>query len=101
VIVHQGGIGTTGQALRAGKPMLVMPFGGDQYDNAARIDRLGVGRTIMRRQYTAARAALELEQLLENPGYREKAADLGRCVQSENGVSAACDAIEEQLSSAA
>jgi len=35
-IVHQGGIGTTGQALRAGRPMLVMPSNNDQSDNAAR-----------------------------------------------------------------
>src|SRR5262249_28459461 len=36
-IVHQGGIGTTGQALRAGRPMLVVPFGFDQPDNADRV----------------------------------------------------------------
>jgi UDP:flavonoid glycosyltransferase YjiC (YdhE family) len=29
VIVHLGGIGTTAQALRAGRPMLVVPFGQD------------------------------------------------------------------------
>ncbi len=34
IIVHQGGIGTTAQALRAGRPMLVVPFGQDQPDNA-------------------------------------------------------------------
>lgn len=100
VIVHQGGVGTTGQALRAGKPMLVMPYGGDQYDNAARIVRLGVGHTIMRKHYTAERAANELKQLFDNPNYREKAADLGQYVQAENGVRVACDAIEEQLSQA-
>ena len=35
-IIHQGGVGTTGQALRAGRPMLVVPFGQDQPDNARR-----------------------------------------------------------------
>jgi len=101
VIVHQGGIGTTGQGLRAGKPMLVMPFGGDQYDNGARIERLGVGSTLMRKQYTAERVAVELRQLLENLSYRERAADLGRLVQAEKGVCVACDAIERQLRHAA
>lgn len=101
VIVHHGGVGTTGQALRAGKPMLVMPFGGDQYDNGARIERLGAGRTIMRKQYTAERAAIELKELFDNPGYKERAGVLGRRVQSENGVQAACDAIDEQLNPAA
>lgn len=40
-IVHQGGIGTTAQALRAGRPTLVMPYSHDQPDNAARVERLG------------------------------------------------------------
>src|SRR5439155_1833991 len=63
-IVHHGGIGTTGQALRAGHPMLVVPFGGDQYDNGARVARLGVGRVMKRNHYRADRAAIELKQLL-------------------------------------
>ena len=33
-IVHQGGVGTTAQAMRSGRPMLVVPFGFDQHDNA-------------------------------------------------------------------
>jgi UDP:flavonoid glycosyltransferase YjiC (YdhE family) len=36
VIVHQGGVGTTGQALRAGVPTLIVPFSHNQPDNAAR-----------------------------------------------------------------
>jgi len=43
VIIHQGGSGTTGEALRAGRPMLVTPYGWDQPDNAYRIERLGAG----------------------------------------------------------
>ncbi len=52
IIVHQGGIGTTAQALRSGRPMLVMPYAFDQPDNAARLERLGVGRTIRRKDYS-------------------------------------------------
>jgi rhamnosyltransferase subunit B len=97
VVVHQGGVGTTGQALRAGKPMLVMPFGGDQYDNGARVERLGAGYTIMRKQYRADRVAAQLKRFFDNPSYRETAANLARRVSAENGVRVACDAIEEQL----
>ena len=35
-IVHHGGIGTTGQAMRSGRPSLVMPCAWDQPDNAER-----------------------------------------------------------------
>ena len=34
-IVHQGGVGTTGQAMRSGRPMLVMPYAHDQAGNAS------------------------------------------------------------------
>jgi rhamnosyltransferase subunit B len=96
-IVHQGGIGTTGQALQAGCPTLVVPYLGDQPDNAARVKRLGTSRTILRQQYSAARVTKELSKLIGNPSYAAKAAEIGRIVQSENGASAACDAIEKQL----
>jgi UDP:flavonoid glycosyltransferase YjiC (YdhE family) len=59
-IVHQGGVGTTAEALRAGKPMLVVPFGFDQLDNAARVTALGIGRTISRAKYHSETAAHEL-----------------------------------------
>jgi MGT family glycosyltransferase len=98
-IVHQGGVGTTGQALRAGVPMLVVPFNHDQPDNAMRIARLGVGRSLVRKQYTAKRVAAELNQLLSNPEYARKAAEIGQVVKSENGASAAADAIESALGS--
>jgi UDP:flavonoid glycosyltransferase YjiC (YdhE family) len=96
-IVHQGGIGTTAQALRAGHPTLMMPYSHDQPDNAARVERLGTSRTISRKKYFAPQVAKELRELLENPNYATKAAEIGRIIQAENGVGVACDAIEKQL----
>ncbi|HUB78307.1 MAG TPA: glycosyltransferase [Bryobacteraceae bacterium] len=98
-IVHQGGIGTCGQALAAGKPMLVMPFGFDQFDNAARLERLGVARVIRRKSYASSRAAAQLEVLLTNGGYARRAAEIACQVRVENAVAAACDAIAERLNS--
>lgn len=100
-IVHQGGVGTTGQAMRAGKPMLVMPFSHDQPDHAYRMARLGIGRRITRPKYRAERVARELKELLENPAYREKSARVGEQVRHENGTKKAADEIEKSLSSAA
>ncbi len=99
-IVHQGGIGTTAQALRAGRPTVIMPYSHDQPDNAARVERLGTSRTIPRKQYLASRVAKELRELLENPNYATKAAEIRRLIQVENGVNVACDAIERQLQAA-
>jgi len=46
-LVHQGGIGTCAQALRCGVPQLIRPLAYDQYDNAWRLKRLGVGDWII------------------------------------------------------
>src|SRR4030095_14161511 len=50
MIVHSGGIGTTAQALRSGRPQVVMPFAFDQFDNAERIRRLGCGVELSKRK---------------------------------------------------
>ena len=55
--------------MRSGRPMLVMPCTWDQPDNAERVARLGISRTIPRRCYTAARVAAELRRLLDDPAY--------------------------------
>jgi hypothetical protein len=39
---NQGGVGTTAQAMLSGNPMLVLPGCNDQFDNAARVKRLGI-----------------------------------------------------------
>ena len=96
-IVHQGGIGTTGQALRSGVPELVIPLGLDQPDNGYRVRRLGVARVLSRRRYKAAAVAEHLRALLESPDYQDAAQKLGAQVRSEDGVGASCDAIEQTL----
>lgn len=96
-VVHQGGVGTTGQVLRAGVPHLIMPFGHDQPDNAARCRRAGVARIIRRDLYTAGAAAGALSEILREPSYKLKAAELSTIVMSERGTAAACDAIEDVL----
>ncbi|MFN2515906.1 MAG: glycosyltransferase [Pyrinomonadaceae bacterium] len=96
-VVHQGGVGTTGQGLRSGRPVLIVPHAHDQFDNAARVVRLGCGRMIGRPRYNAGTATKELEALLGNRDYFTKAAEVGKQVQNENGARAAADAIEEVL----
>jgi rhamnosyltransferase subunit B len=77
-----------------------MPYSHDQPDNAARVERLGTSRTIARKNYSAGRAVQQLRQLLEEPRYAIRAADIGRIIQTEHGVKLACDAIEKQLQAA-
>jgi len=95
--VHQAGVGTTAQALRAGRPMLVVPFAHDQFDNAARATRLGVARTVRRSHYTSARVARELATLLGTPAITSRAAEAGQRIRAERGIETACEALERLL----
>ncbi len=95
LIVHQGGVGTTAQALRAGKPMLVMPYSHDQPDNARRVRRLGVAKVIQRHRYRADTAAHLIAEMLAEPKYHERAAAIGAQVRAENGLREAGDALEQ------
>ncbi len=96
VVVHQGGIGTTAQCLRAGRPALVVPFAHDQPDNAARVQRLGTGRTIPRSRYNAARAVRELRTLMGG-SFSGRAIEVSKQLTQEDGVGAACRALMEQI----
>jgi UDP:flavonoid glycosyltransferase YjiC (YdhE family) len=93
LVVHQGGVGTTAQCLRAGRPMLIMPFSHDQPDNARRMRRLKVARVIQRGNYTPVRAARKLKAMLEEPRFAERAAQVARRLEQEDGVKTACDAL--------
>ena len=97
VVVHQGGSGTTGQAMRAGRPMLIVPFGWDQPDNAARIERTGAGLSLARKQYTAEAAAQALDRLTSDPRYAARAAALATQLQAEDAVTSACNSVEDLL----
>lgn len=99
-VVHQGGVGTTAQVLRAGVPHLIVPFSHDQPDNAARCVRLGVARTVSRREYDAELGARELTQLLGDLTYRAAAKEAALIVRAEDGTRTACDAIESVTSRA-
>ncbi len=96
-VVHQCGAGTTAQALRAGHPMLLVPHGHDQFDNARRVRKLGVARTVFPTEYRAERVARELRALLDDPSYRERAAATAAIVREEGGAEAAADVIEHVL----
>ncbi len=94
LVIHQGGVGTTAQCLRAGRPMLIMPYSHDQPDNARRMSRMGVARVIQRARYTPWRVARRVRKMLADPYYAERARIAADEVARENGVKTACDALE-------
>lgn len=97
-IVHQAGIGTLAQALRSGRPQLLTPAGFDQFDNAARAERLGVGRVLpLHRAHHPVRLARELRTLLNVSTYAQAAADVAAASRQVDGAAAAADHLIECL----
>jgi rhamnosyltransferase subunit B len=96
-IVHHGGIGTTGQALRAGKPQIIVPHMDDQYDNGSRIERLGVGRMIAVGAFQVDAAAAILSSLLADEQSIIAARRMGERVAMEDGAHVAAKYIERLL----
>jgi UDP:flavonoid glycosyltransferase YjiC (YdhE family) len=95
-IVHQGGIGTTAQALRAGRPTVIVPWAYDQPDNAERARKLGVSQTLSRSGYNAGRAGRALQTVLDDRrGYGRRASAIADRISTEDGVAYACDVIEQ------
>jgi UDP:flavonoid glycosyltransferase YjiC (YdhE family) len=95
LVVHQGGVGTTAQCLRAGRPMLIMPFSHDQPDNARRMKRLKIARVIQRGSYTPWRVARRLKKMLAEPLLAQRSESVAKQLAKEDGVRTACDALEE------
>jgi UDP:flavonoid glycosyltransferase YjiC (YdhE family) len=93
-VVHQGGIGTTAEVMRAGAPSLVVPFMHDQPDNAFRAKRLGIARVAARSEYNAKVAERNLSLLLSRPEYAARAKEVAAQIACEHGLNTACTAVE-------
>ena len=98
-VVTHGGHGTVMRALMSRAPMLVIPHGRDQADNAVRVTERGAGLSLMPdASVEAIRGACE--RLLNEPSFRAAARRLGDLVaaDAENStvveelVAAACEA---------
>ena len=94
LLVHHGGIGSTSQALRAGIPQVIMPMGFDQFDNAARVTRLGVGRAIPRRRFSAPRLARVVAGLVGDAEVAARCRETARRLEPADGLVRAGDAVE-------
>jgi rhamnosyltransferase subunit B len=92
-VIH-GGIGSCGQALQAGSPVLVIPHAFDQFDNAKRLKRLGIAEVLPRRRVTAERLAGCITRLLGDESYRRAAERIAKHMSSEDGGVRAAEVIE-------
>jgi UDP:flavonoid glycosyltransferase YjiC (YdhE family)/glycosyltransferase involved in cell wall biosynthesis len=92
--VQHGGIGSIARALRQSCPLLIEPFGNDQFYNARRVTELGFGAAMHPHRLTAAGIARVLRDKVLQPAYRKRAGALGATINAEDGLTTACLLIE-------
>jgi UDP:flavonoid glycosyltransferase YjiC (YdhE family) len=78
VAVAHGGSGSTLAALAHGLPMLVVPQGADQFENAQQCVAIGAGKLLLPHELTAQSAREAVVSLLEDKTHRECARSVAR-----------------------
>ena len=82
------------QALAASVPQVIMPMGFDQYDNAAHVERIGVGRSLSPRQFRGPALAEMIRGLLTDPTVAARCHAVATRLADDDGLGHACDEVE-------
>ena len=93
--ITHGGNNTVTECLHFGKPMIVLPLFWDQYDNAQRIDEVGLGIRLDTYRFTDAELHAALDRLLTDAHLRSQLTAAAATIQQRNGVRKAADLIEQ------
>ena len=97
VLVHHGGIGTTAEAFRAAIPQLVTPFAWDQFDNAARVEELGVGAVLRSSRITSRRFENAIRALITSKEIQLRCNEISRKLNRRLDPIELCKEIEAKL----
>jgi len=95
-IVHHGGCGTTAASVRSGKPTVIMPVMGDQFDFADGINKINCGVGLPQfSKVTAVQLGNAVKKCLEDQAVINAAKDAGDKVKAENGCENFARAFDE------
>ena len=99
-VVTHGGHGTVVRALAAGVPLVILPHGRDQGDNAARVTSRGAGLALKRTAAPSAIAAA-VRRALEDPSLRAGAERLGAVIRADADAGTVLRELEDLTSEGA
>ncbi|MBD0385365.1 MAG: hypothetical protein ICV54_02245 [Nostoc sp. C3-bin3] len=97
-IIHHGGLVTSGQALAAGIPQLVLGGGADQLYTGSCLNRLGVGESLSLPQWQPEIVAQSLHRLTNLDSVRDRCRILTGKFIGAHPVATICDVIEALIS---
>ena len=98
VVITHGGNNTVTECLHFGKPMIVLPLFWDQYDNAQRVDELGLGVRLAPYEVTESQLHGALERLLADTRLPSRLEQIASRLQANPGTVRAADLIQETAS---
>ena len=93
VITH-GGNNTVTECLHFGKPMVLLPLFWDQYDNAQRMDELGLGVRLPTFEFEDAQLGEAIERLVADDALAGRLKEISTGLQDNPGTERAADSIE-------
>ncbi len=96
-VVTHGGSGTTLGALAHGLPLLLVPRGADQFDNAARCERSGAAIVLRPEEVAAETIRAALRRLLGDPSFRVGAEKVAAEIAAMPSPAAARAAVEAYI----
>ncbi|KQZ33574.1 glycosyltransferase [Caulobacter sp. Root1472] len=93
LFVTHAGHGSTLRPLMAGVPLLCLPMGRDQHDNAARVAHRGAGLTLPA-DAGPDQIAAAVRRLLDEPAFKAAAETLGAAIRADEAARDAAAALE-------
>ncbi len=93
-VISHGGNNTVNETLAAGKPLLVMPVGGEQGDNAARVVWLGAGLRAGLNSSSPEEIGGKVRRLMEEPGFRRRTEEIAAELRRIDGTHTAARFVE-------
>jgi UDP:flavonoid glycosyltransferase YjiC (YdhE family) len=93
--ITHGGNNTVTECLHYGKPMIVLPLFWDQYDNAQRMDELGLGIRLGTYTFTDTQMHSALDRLLADGTLQQRLATAAATIQARDGLTEAAHFIEQ------
>jgi MGT family glycosyltransferase len=98
LVITHGGNNTVTECFHHGRPMIVLPLFWDQYDNAQRVQELGLGRRLPTYRFRDAELLGAAEELLADRDLRRRLDAIAARLQAAPGTVRAADLIERLAS---
>ena len=94
LVVSHGGNNTLNETLYYGKPVVVLPVGGEQHDNASRIEFLGLGCRIDMDSLDNETLCSTIERLRNNTEVKLRLKDVSSKLMKSDGATTSVNLIE-------